>query len=108
MANREICLELLLGKRVLGVSGKHIGRLEEICAELKGGECLVHEYHVGSYAVWDRLSALSIGRAILRIFGATKAGGGYRVPWDKLDLTDVEKPRLRCAVKELEKLNIES
>jgi sporulation protein YlmC with PRC-barrel domain len=108
MDDKEIQLELLIGRRVLGVAGQTIGRLEEIRAELQRGECVVQEYHVGRYAVLERLSAWSIGRAILHLFGATKMRGGYRVPWDKMDLTDARKPRLLCALKELEKLNIES
>ena len=84
MAKREINLELLVGRRVYGLNGKSIGHLEEICAELSEGECLVTEYLVGASAVVERLAALSIGRAILRLFGATKKHEGYRVPWDKL------------------------
>lgn len=108
MKEREINLELLLGKRVYGVTGKRVGRLEEIRAELRKGECVVQEYLIGSYAAFERLSAWSIERAILRLFGATKAHGGYSVPWDKLDLTEPEKPRLLCPVKELKSLNIET
>jgi hypothetical protein len=44
----------------------------------------------------------------LRLFGAMKAHGGYRVPWDKLDLTEPQKPRLLCPVKELKSLNLET
>jgi sporulation protein YlmC with PRC-barrel domain len=108
MANKEIYIELLLGKRVLDKRGKPVGRIEELCAESLKGECVVQEFHIGSYAGLERLSAWSIGRAILRLFGATKANGGYRVTWDKLDLTDPEKPRLLCSVKELKRLKVES
>ena len=104
MAKQEVKVELILGRRVLALNGQSVGRLEEITAELKKGECFIREYHVGSYAVFERLSSYSIGRTILRLFGATKEGGGYRVPWDKLDLSDPEKPRLLCSIQELEKL----
>jgi sporulation protein YlmC with PRC-barrel domain len=104
MAKQEINLELLVGRRVYGLNGRAIGHLEEIRAELREGECFVREYLVGAYAVVERLAALSIGRAILRLFGATKNHEGYRVPWDKLDLTDPEHPRLLCSVNELETL----
>jgi sporulation protein YlmC with PRC-barrel domain len=107
MAKQEINLELLVGRRVFGLNGRSIGHLEEICAELSEGECLVTEYLVGAYAVVERLAALSIGRAILRLFGATKKHEGYRVPWDKLDLTDPERPRLLCSVDELKILAAE-
>jgi sporulation protein YlmC with PRC-barrel domain len=106
MAKKEINIELLLGKRVVALNGKSIGRLEEIHAELKKGECFVKEYSVGSYAVFERLAALSIGREILSLFGATRKSG-YKVPWDKLDLSDPRKPRLLCSVQELEQLEDE-
>jgi sporulation protein YlmC with PRC-barrel domain len=104
MPKQEINLELLVGKRVYGLNGRSIGHVEEIRAELRKGECYVEEYLVGAYAVAERLAALSIGRAILRLFGATRKHEGYRVPWDKLDLTDPERPRLLCGVGELETL----
>ena len=104
MAKQEVQVELLVGKRVYALNGKRIGHLEEIRVELKEGECLVEEYLVGAYAVFERLAALSIGRAILRLFGATRKHEGYRVPWDKMDLTEPERPRLLCAVGELKTL----
>ena len=108
MQKQEVNLELLVGGRVFGLNGKVIGHLEEIRAELVEGECLVTEYLVGAYAVVERLAALSIGRAILTLFGATKKHEGYRVPWDKLDLTDPKHPRLLCSVDDLETLSGES
>lgn len=106
MAEKEIHLELLLGRRVLSASGKSVGRLEEIIVEQVKGEYIVQEYLIGTFALFERLSAWSIGRAVLKLFGLTKKGG-YRVTWDKLDLSDAEKPRLLCSVQELEKLSAE-
>src|SRR4051794_5260721 len=107
MAVREINLELLMGRRVTGLNGKVVGRLEEIRAvSSREGECVVEEYHVGSFAFFERLAAYSIGREILRLFGAGSRGVGYRVPWDKLDLSDEKHPRLLCPVDELEKLHL--
>jgi sporulation protein YlmC with PRC-barrel domain len=102
MAAKEIQLEMLLGRRVFGLNGKSIGHLEEIVADLRKGQCFVEEFHVGSYAVLERLASWSIGRAALKIFGADK---GYRVPWDKMDLTDAERPRLLCPLGELKKID---
>jgi len=105
MAKQEINLELLIGKRVRALNGRSIGYLEEIRAELKEGECFVEEYLIGAYAMFERLAALSIGRAILQLFGARKKHDGYRVPWNKLDLTDPKRPRLLCEVNELRTLD---
>ena len=101
MANREIHLELLLGKQVLDCTGKPVGRIEEVRAEQQGDEWVVKEYLLGTPAILERLSAWRIGLAILRSFGARKIHGGHSVPWDKLDLTDPEHPRLNCTVDEL-------
>jgi sporulation protein YlmC with PRC-barrel domain len=104
MAERQIHVELLIGRQVLGITGKPLGRLEEIQVELKKGECLVSEYHIGTYAFLERLSAWVIGRTILKLFGVTRRIGGYRVPWDQLDLSDPYRPKLRCPATELRRL----
>ena len=105
MPNQEINIELLLGKRVFSSNGRSIGRLEEVEAELRQGRCFVTEFHIGSYAVLERLAATHIGRAILHTFRFKKKSDGYRVAWDQLDLSDPAQPRLRCAVSELRLLN---
>ena len=101
MESRDVHLELLIGRRVRARDGRSIGRLEEVCAEPQGSDLIVTEYHVGSYAVLERLSAWSIGRTLLRLFGPTGQRGDYRVPWDKLDLSDPRQPRLLCEVSDL-------
>ena len=105
MTTREIHLELLLGKSVLDSTGKAVGRIEEVRAEQQGEEWIVKEYLIGYAAVLERLSAWTIGLGILHLLGAHKIHGGYTVPWDKLDLTDPEKPRLRCSLDALKSLN---
>jgi len=105
MANREIYLEMLLGKPVLDSMGKSIGRIHEVRAEQQGDEWVVQEYLTGQAAILERLSAWTIGRAILPLLKANQSHGGYIVPWNKLDLTDPEKPRLLCKVDELKTLS---
>ncbi|HEU4434682.1 MAG TPA: hypothetical protein VFR51_14960 [Pyrinomonadaceae bacterium] len=97
---RLVHAELLLGKKVLALNGQSIGRLEEIWAKMDRGQFFVSEFLVGSYAVLERLAAWTIGRAVLRVLGA-KRDEGYRIRWDQLDLSDPERPRLRCSVDEL-------
>ncbi|HEX8073130.1 MAG TPA: hypothetical protein VF546_24495 [Pyrinomonadaceae bacterium] len=101
MARQEIHVELLLSRRVLALNGRPVGRLEEVRAELRRGECFVIEYLIGTYALFERLAAWRVGRELLKVFGARRRHGGYRVPWDKLDLSDPTRPRLRCPVTEL-------
>src|SRR3954464_6917327 len=102
MSRRQIHAELLLGRRVRARNGRVIGRLEEIRVRQDGRACLVEEFVTGRYALLERLAGLSIARAILRVFGAHSRNSSYRIPWDKLDLTDVERPRLICDVSELQ------
>ena len=99
----ELYLEVLLGKPVLDLNGK-TWRIHEMQAEQQGNDWVILEYFIGPIAVLERLSAWTIGRAVLPLLKGGKAKGGYRVPWDKLDLSDPEKPRLRCAVDELQPL----
>jgi sporulation protein YlmC with PRC-barrel domain len=105
MSTTEIHVELLLGKKVLALNGRSIGRLEEVRTELIRNQLFVSEFLVGSYAVFERLSALSIGRAILTVLGAHRKDRGYRIPWDKLDLSDPGRPRLLSKVEELLPIN---
>jgi sporulation protein YlmC with PRC-barrel domain len=102
MAKQELHLEVLLGKRVFASNGRAIGRIEEVRAELRKGVCYVDEFLVGTYAIFERLSAWSIGRGVLSLSGSlTKSG--YKIPWDKIDFTDPEKPKITCTVEELPK-----
>lgn len=100
MSKRQLHVELLLGKKVLGLNGVSIGRLEEIRTEVNRGHLYVTEFLVGSYAVVERLAAWRIGRAVLRVFGAQRKEG-YRIRWDQLDLSDPQRLRLMCEVEEL-------
>jgi len=100
----EVNLELMLGRKVLAANGRSIGRLEEVHAEVRPGECLVTEYLVGKYALFERLAAWSMGRAFLSLFGSSLKSG-YRVPWEKMDISDPRRPRIACDVSELRKTN---
>ena len=102
MAKQEIAVELLIGRRVRALNNRPIARIEEIHAEPRKGECFVEEYLIGSYGWLERLAAWQIALPLLNLFGGKKLGKRYRVTWDKLDLSDAEKPRLKCSVDELE------
>ena|ERR1700686_416800 len=98
----EVKLELLVGRRVVDVDGVRVGRIEEVLAEREGDELLVTEYHVGAYGLFERLSIYHIGAGLLRYLGGrAQSANPHRIPWEKLDLSDPEHPRLTCAVEEL-------
>jgi sporulation protein YlmC with PRC-barrel domain len=104
MAKQEIQIELLLGRQVLALNGRAIGRLEEIKVELRKGRCFVTEFHVGRYAMLDRLAALHIVRSMLNLVRLPKKAGGYRIAWNQLDLSVPTHPRLLCEINELQPL----
>jgi len=94
--SRKIHLELLLGKMVRDPDEVRAGRIFSVQAEVDGDECIVREYHLGTAALLEQL-----GISILRIAGWQGTKEPLRVPWDQLDLSDPERPRLRCRVEEL-------
>jgi sporulation protein YlmC with PRC-barrel domain len=91
---QEVRLELLIGRQVHAINGRPVGRVHEVLATPQDGAWLVREYHIGNAALLERLSAHVTGRG----------PRGFRVPWDKLDLSDPEKPRLTCRMEDLERL----
>jgi sporulation protein YlmC with PRC-barrel domain len=106
MTRQEIHLELLMGKRVYALNGRAIGRLEEVRAEIHDGVASVTEFEVGTYALFERLSALEMGRAILSLFGSW-IKSGYSVKWNQIDFADPDRPKLTCSVSELTPLEVD-
>lgn len=105
MASREVHLELLLGHKVFDSEGEYVGRIEEVVAHRQGDEWVVEEYWVGSSALFHRLSVRGAAHALLSLFVSKEQAPGYRVPWNKLDLSHSGKRlRLDCACGELEEL----
>jgi hypothetical protein len=101
MTARELHLELLLGKQVLDLNDRPIGHLEEVVAEQQGEDWVITAYLIGPIALIERLSAWTLGLALLRMLGAQKWHQGYRIPWDRLDLSDLDHLRLTCTAQEL-------
>ena len=105
MALQEVHLELLLSKRVYDTHGQPAGRIEEVHTEQREHEVVVREYVLGPFGLLERLSAWILELPLLRLLGRGERWAAYTVPWDKMDLTDPEQPRLRCAKADLEKLS---
>ena len=98
----DVKLELLLGTRVVDSNGERVGRIEEVLADRDGDELLVTHYLVGRYGLFERFSILHIGIGILRYLGSrAQSAHPHRIPWEKMDLSDVEHPRLTCSIDEL-------
>jgi sporulation protein YlmC with PRC-barrel domain len=89
----EVNVELLIGRMVCDADGKKIGRIEELLAVEKGDELVISEYHIGTYGLFERLSAYHVGVGLIRFLGArAHVKDPKRIPWQELDLSDPEKP----------------
>jgi sporulation protein YlmC with PRC-barrel domain len=97
----SVHLDHLAGRRVFSQRGRRIGYIEEIIAERDGSDLVVTEFHVGIFAAFERLSASTIGAALLDVFALRRRQGLYRIPWDKLDISDPTRPSLLCSDEEL-------
>jgi hypothetical protein len=92
---------LLLGRRVRDAAGAPVGRIEEIRAEQRDGRCIVREYVTGRRGAVARFSMADMGHWLLRLLGMRSAMSGFTVPAELMDLSDPERPRLRCVAGEL-------
>jgi hypothetical protein len=99
---RHVRLEDLVGRPVVDAQGRVAGHLEEIVARREAGALAVAEYHLGVYAVLERLSGGALARSLLRLLPFVRPTL-YRVRWQDMDLSDPERPRLRCAREDLAK-----
>lgn len=98
----EVKLELLLGCRVVDIDGGRVGRIEEVLADRSGDELLVTHYLVGRYGLFERFSIYHVGIGLLRYLGSrAESAHPHRIPWEKMDLSDPEHPRLTCTIDEL-------
>jgi hypothetical protein len=104
MATQSINVELLLNREVKDASGRRAGRIEEIRARREGEEIIVESYHLGPEALLERLAAPVLRLSPFRALGLHRHSPGRRAQWDQMDLSNPEKPVLRCAREELAKL----
>lgn len=104
VSERLLHVELLLGRRVVARDGTSVGRIEEVRAARLGSDVVVTEYHVGTAAMLERLSALAMRLSPMSA-GRKSWRKGFRIPWEQLDLSDPRRPLLRCAIEELQPLD---
>ena len=101
MTTREVKAEHLLGRVVLDADGQRAGHVEEMVLADHDGECVLLEYHLGRYALLERLGAGRLGASILRLVGGGRVYQGFAVPWHQMDLRDPAHPRLTVRRDEL-------
>ena len=79
-------VEDLLRATVRDPQGRRIGHIHEIVAEERDGELTITEFHLGTGAVLERVSASLRG-----MFGL-KDKEPTRISWDRMDLSDPANP----------------
>ena len=90
-------LDRLVGREVHTANNRRLGRLEEFRAERQGNTWIIKEYVVGTAGLMERL-----GLGVRLLLGLERSGG-FIVRWDQLDVSDPDRPRLTCAVQELQR-----
>jgi len=100
---REVRLSRLTGRRVRDVDGRPVGRLHELVTEIElrpGGRAyVVREIHVRSFGALDALTGSGFAR---HLFGRLpRVLRRYCIPWDWMDFSDPDRPRLTCGRDQL-------
>jgi len=97
MSARQVYLHHLIGRKVRDSKGAFVGRIHELCAEIEqhehGNDYVVREFRLGSIGVPEFLGGSHFVRELLHTLHVVRADR-YVVPWEQLDLTDIEHPLL--------------
>jgi sporulation protein YlmC with PRC-barrel domain len=105
MIVREIRVSELVGRRVRDPDGRSVGRVEELICEIElrpdGRDYVVRELHVGAAGFLEGIAGGTLLRSLCRTLGRGSGYTRYRVPWEALDLTDVERPRIKIRREEM-------
>jgi hypothetical protein len=101
MKPHRVHVEDLLGKTVRDIDNRRAGRIEEIEVENTSRGCFVTAFILGEKGLLQRLSF----RGLLPLFlpWLLKKGHTYGkdVPWERMDLSNPKRPRLRCRKDEV-------
>lgn len=79
-------VEELIDRAVRTPDGRILGHIHEMVAEERDGELVILEYHLGSGAVLERVSA-----SLRSMFGLRQKEP-IRISWESLDLSDLTRP----------------
>ena len=101
MKSHRIHVEHLLGRVVHDVDNCKVGRIEEIEAEQTRDGCYVKSFVLGERGLLKRLSLRGIGPLFFQSLVAQREQSARGVPWNKIDISNPKRPRLRCRRDEL-------
>jgi len=91
---REIRLERLRGRVVRDAAGRRVGRIEEMRATRDGDDWVITHFLLGPAGWLERFSVRG-WRLRLRTLAGARRRALRRLPWQALDLSDIDHPRLR-------------
>ena len=100
--DRELLAEQLLGRRVRDANDEVVGHIVDMCAGDEGGDLVVRYYLVGPRWGAGRLSLSNVGTRVLSLLRIPLVGRSYEVPWQDMDLSDPERPRVRKQKSDLQ------
>lgn len=96
-ATAELRLERILGRLIVDAFGVALGRIEDVEATPDGDDYLVTHVIVGPEGRLEQLLAFTHQLPTLRALGLGRKPRTRRVPWDWIDWSDPERPRLRAS-----------
>src|SRR5690348_3055634 len=107
MSARTVSLGDLVGRAVHDADGRRIGRIEELKAEILlergGNDYVVTRFGVGRWGLLDVIATGHFVQQLVRRITRATSYVHYDVPWNLMDLSDPEHPRVTCAEAELPK-----
>jgi hypothetical protein len=95
VSTRRLRVDLLSGVLVRDVDGRQVGRIHDVRADEVNGELVLVEYFLGPAAALARL-----GIKARMLLGIPKPEP-TRVAWDRIDVSDPERPRFLGKAEEL-------
>lgn len=104
MKRKRIHLEQILGRKVHDPAGKCAGRIEEVLSERDGERWVVTAYLLGTGGLMQRLSLVGAAGFLIDLLGGHGNPASHTVPWDQMDLSDPQHPRLRCPAESLKSI----
>ncbi len=105
MSARTIALDQLVGRVVHDADGRRLGRIEELEAELvlesHGNDYVVTRFGIGRFGILDTIASGRIVQQLVRRLMRATSYVRYDIPWEWMDLTDAEHPRVNRPEREL-------
>ncbi len=105
MSRRTVSLDQLVGRVVHDADGRRIGRIEELDAEIVlergGNEYVVTRFGVGHWGAFDRIASGHFVQQLVRRITRATSYVHYEIPWEWMDLSDPEHPRVTRAESEV-------